>query len=106
MNRASPPNRRRLPCTSSTSSRGGSSETLGVNWHAQAAIGASPSGGRHGKWSATQSMERPVHGDDERRGGRRAPALEDADRKRVALRLDCDAQDGGRSLVRRFAWTE
>jgi hypothetical protein len=51
-------------------------------------------------------MERPVHGDEERRGGRRAPALEDADRKRAAFGLERDAQGGRRSLVRGFARAE
>ena len=78
-----PPCRRRLPCTSSSSSCGGSSETLGVNWQAQAAIGSSASGGRQGKWRASQSMDRSFHGEAQRRGGRHPAALEDVHRKRL-----------------------
>src|SRR4051812_6111777 len=101
-NASRPPKRRRLPATSRSSACGGSSETLGVNWHAQAPIASSVAGGRSGKRSATQSMDRPFHRKDERYGGWSAAALEDAKRKFIRRRFQEDAQRRGRSVLRRL----
>src|SRR5438105_9357040 len=102
--RSSPPNSRKLPSTSSSKPCGGSSETLGVNWQAQAATCPSVPQGRQGRCRATQSMERVFQGHAQRRGGgRRAAALQNAQGELALGRLERDAQAGGRRLARRFA---
>src|SRR6266478_633963 len=103
---SSPPNSRRLPSTSRSKPCGGSSETLGVNWQAQAATCSSVPGDRQGRWRATQSMERTFQGHAQRRGGWRATALQNADGELALDRLERDAQAGGRRLARRFAGAE
>src|SRR4030095_452429 len=85
---------------------GGSSETLGVNWHAQAAIVSSVPCGSGGKESASQSMARPFHRQGERRGRRSAAPLEDLYTKRIACAFERQAQRRGRRAVRGFGWAE
>src|SRR2546426_381078 len=104
--RSSPPNSRKLPSTSRSKPCGGSSETLGVNWQAQAATCSSVPGGGRGRWRATQSMERTFQGHAQRRGGWRATALQNADGELALGRLERDAQAGGRRLARRIAGAE
>src|SRR6185436_14732424 len=83
-----PPKNRRLPSASASSACGGSSETLGVNWQAQAARFSSACGGRALKCRATQSMDRPLHLQQDRRRGGGAAALEDAYGKLLAAGLE------------------
>ncbi|HWV89147.1 MAG TPA: hypothetical protein VNZ59_03600, partial [Burkholderiales bacterium] len=56
-------------------------------------------------------MDRPFHGEAERRAGRHPAALEDVERKhvafgRVAIGLQGEAQAGGRRFGRGFARAE
>src|SRR4051812_16985866 len=66
-------------------------------------MGSSVSEGRALKCRATQSMDGPVDGHMEGRRGRHAAAFHDTYLQFIPLRLEGEAQAGGRRLASSFA---